>query len=60
MKKILKNDAVQSLIASFICIVIGMFVGYLVLLAIEPSGAAKAILDYNKAKFFVSENKNLY
>lgn len=55
MKKILKNDAVQSLIASFICIVIGMFVGYLVLLAIEPSGAAKAILDV--AKNFLGYSK---
>ena len=28
MKKILKNDAVQSLIASFVCIIVGMLVGY--------------------------------
>lgn len=43
MKKILKNDAVQSLLTSLICIIVGMFVGYLVLLLIEPSGAAEAI-----------------
>lgn len=43
MKKILKNDAVQSLLTSLICIIVGMFVGYLVLLMIEPSGAAEAI-----------------
>ena len=55
MKKLLKNDAVQSLLASFICIIVGMFVGYLVLLAIEPSGAAQAILDV--AKNFLGYNK---
>lgn len=44
MKKILKNSAVQSLLTSVICILAGMFVGYLVLLAIEPSGAGEAIL----------------
>lgn len=48
MKKILKNDAVQSLITSLICIIIGMFVGYLVLLMIEPSGAAEAIVAVAK------------
>ncbi|MBQ8279267.1 MAG: ABC transporter permease [Roseburia sp.] len=55
MKKILKNDAVQSLIASFACIIVGMLVGYLVLLAIEPSGAAGAIMDV--AKNFLGYNK---
>ena len=55
MKKILKNDGVQSLLASFICIILGMFVGYLVLLAIEPSGAAGAIMDV--AKNFLGYNK---
>jgi simple sugar transport system permease protein len=43
MKKILKNDGVQSFLASLICIVVGMFVGFLVLLFIEPSGAGEAI-----------------
>ena len=55
MRKILKNDAVQSLLASFACILVGMFVGYLVLLAIEPSGAAGAIMDV--AKNFLGYNK---
>lgn len=55
MKKILKNDAVQSLLASLICIAIGMLVGYLVLLAIEPSGAAEAIMDV--AKNFLGYNR---
>lgn len=48
MKKILKNQAVQSLLTSLICILIGMFVGYIVLLVIEPSGAAEAIMAVAK------------
>ena len=48
MKKILKNSVVQSLLTSAICIVLGMFIGYLVLLAIEPSGAGEAILAVAK------------
>lgn len=48
MKKIMKNSGVQSFIASLICIVLGMLVGFLVLLIIEPSGAFTAILDVAK------------
>ncbi len=44
MKKILKNNAVQSLIASLICIVLGLLIGYIVLLFINPRGASEAIL----------------
>lgn len=55
MRKILKNGVVQSILTSVICIVIGMFVGYLVLLAIEPTGAAEAITDV--AKNFLGFNR---
>lgn len=48
MKKILKNSIVQSLLTSLICIVVGMFVGYLVLLLIEPNGAWDAISAVGK------------
>ena len=42
-KKILRNEAFQSLFASFICIVLGVLIGYIVLLFINPSGAGEAI-----------------
>ena len=42
-KNILSNGAVQTLLASLICIVLGLFVGYIVLLIINPEGAGKAI-----------------
>lgn len=44
MKSILKKPGVQSLIASLICIILGLFIGYIVLLFINPSGAGKAII----------------
>jgi len=44
MKKFLKNNAVQSLIASLICIILGLLIGYIVLLFINPAGASEAIL----------------
>ena len=48
MKKILKNNAVQSLLASLVCILLGVFIGYVVLLFINPAGAGKAILEVLK------------
>ena len=42
-KNILKNDGVQSLIASLVCIVVGVLIGYIVLLFINAEGAGEAI-----------------
>lgn len=47
-KKILRNEAFQSLFASLICIVLGVLVGYIVLLFINPQGAGEAIMDVLK------------
>ena len=43
-KNILKNDAVQTLLASLLCILLGLLLGFVVLLFINPSGAGEAIL----------------
>ena len=55
-KNILKNDGVQSLLASLICVLLGLLIGFIVLLFINPSGAGEAItaviknfLNYSKA-----------
>ena len=55
-KNILKNNGVQSLLASLLCIVLGLLIGYIVLLFINPTGAGEAImtviknfLTYNRA-----------
>lgn len=45
MKKLLKNDGVQTFLASLLCIILGMLIGYIVLLFINPAGAGKAIMD---------------
>lgn len=48
MKKLLKNDAFQTLIISLICILLGLFIGFIVLLFINPAGAFEAILAVSK------------
>ena len=42
-KNLLKRDGVQSLIASLLCVVLGLLIGYIVLLIINPTGAGEAI-----------------
>lgn len=42
-KSILKSPAFQSILTSLLCIVLGLLVGYIVLLIINPSGAGEAI-----------------
>ena len=48
IKKILKNEACQSLLASLICIILGVAIGYIVLLFINPEGAGEAIIEVLK------------
>ena len=55
-KNILRSDGMESLMASLICIVLGLFIGFIVLLIIKPAGAFDAILaviknflNYNRA-----------
>ena len=48
MKKALKNPGVQAFIASIICIILGLLIGYIVLLFINPEGAAESIVNVIK------------
>ena len=50
--KIFKNKAVQALLSSLICIVLGVLIGYIVLLIINPEGAGKAIITLLKNFFY--------
>ena len=43
-ESILRNSGVQTILASLLCIILGLLVGYMVLLIINPGGAGKAIL----------------
>ena len=54
-KNLLKNSGVQSLLASLLCIVLGLLIGYIVLLFINPAGAGEAILTV--VKNFLNYNK---
>lgn len=58
MKKILKNSAVQALVASLLCIIVGLFIGYIALLFINPEGAGEAIVAVVK-NFLNSSRANL-
>ena len=52
MKRIMKNSAVQSLLASLAYIIVGLLIGYIVLLFINPAGAWDAILTVIKNFFY--------
>ena len=47
----LSNPTVQSLLAALLCIVIGLLVGYIALLIINPTGATEAIVTILKNYF---------
>ena len=47
-KNILKNSGVQSLLASLVCVILGLLIGYIVLLFINPDGAGEAISSVMK------------
>ncbi len=55
---LLKNDGIQSFIASIICIILGLFLGYIVLLFINADGAGKAITSLVK-NFFNYPNEQV-
>lgn len=58
MNKLIKKPGMQSFLASLICIIAGMFLGFIFLLFIEPSGAFNAIVSIAK-NFFVYTRANL-
>lgn len=47
-KSFLKSEGGLAIIASLICVVLGLLIGFIVLLCINPAGAGKAILDMVK------------
>lgn len=57
MKKVLKNPGMQAFLASLICIIIGLLIGYFVLLIINPEGAWESITNVIKNFFTWSKPK---
>ena len=47
-KNLLKRDGVQTQNASLLCVVLGLLIGYIVLLIINPNGAGEAIMTVIK------------
>jgi len=43
-ESLLRNSGFQTIIGSLLCIIIGLLIGYIVLLIINPGGAGKAII----------------
>ena len=52
MRKVLKNEGVQAFLASVVCILLGLLIGYIVLLFINPAGAGESILNVIKNFFY--------
>ena len=42
-KSLIKNPSFQAILTSLVCIVLGLLIGYIVLLLINPAGAGDAI-----------------
>ena len=60
-KSLLRNSGFQTFTTSIVCILLGMIVGFLALLIIEPKGALGAILDVIKNFFtYPSSRFRLY
>lgn len=55
-KNPLKSSGVQTLLASLLCVLLGLLLGYVVLLFINPAGAGEAILAV--AKNFLNYSKS--
>ncbi len=51
MRKLLKNEGVQAFVASVLCILLGILIGFVVLLFINPEGAFESILNVIKNFF---------
>ena len=51
MKKVLKNESVQAFVSALLCILLGLLIGYIVLLLINPSGSGESILNIIKNFF---------
>ena len=59
-ESILRNSGVQTILASLLCIILGLLVGYVVLLIINPGGAGKAILAIIKNFLYYPQLKPDY
>ncbi|MBQ9557283.1 MAG: ABC transporter permease [Clostridia bacterium] len=58
LRSMAKSNAFQSIVASLLCIIVGLVIGFIVLLIIKPDGAWKGITDLLKGYFKYTSNPN--
>ena len=58
-RSLLKNNAFQSIVASLICIVLGLLLGFVVLLLIKPSGAVGGITALLRSYFKLQSSRQV-
>ena len=58
-RSLVKNNAFQSIVASLICIVLGLVLGFIVLLIIKPSGAVGGITALLRSYFKYQDAKHV-
>lgn len=58
LDRLFASEGFKSFLAALICILIGILIGFIVLLIIEPSGAPKAVAGILK-NFFVRNSRSL-
>ena len=57
LRSVAKSNAFQSIAASLLCIIVGLVIGFIVLLIIKPQGAWKGITDLLKNFFYFNGEK---
>ena len=55
-----RNNGFQTIIASLLCIILGLLVGYVVLLIINPGGAGKAIIAILKNFLYYPSGNEIF
>lgn len=55
---LIRRESVQTLLASLLCVLGGLFIGFLVLLIIEPHGAFEAVITILKNFFRFSSSRS--
>lgn len=59
IRALLKNNVFQTVLSSLICVILGLLIGYIVLLFINPSGAFKSITNLIKNYFYLLPRTNM-
>ena len=59
IRGLIKNNVFQTVLSSLICVILGLLIGYIVLLFINPNGAFKSITNLIKNYFYLLPRTNM-